>query len=339
MACKDCYTGCGQIYSDKCIKYTGPEIPLLGICTGDSLSAFEASVVEKLESLVDGTGIDLSSVTLDCAFISNILGSQDKDLVNVLQTLISASCTLRELVQDIQDEINTTYSYDFKCVTVGGTQSTADIIQGIINKLCALNTSVTTIQSDFVTKAGLCTAVQACLTSATADFSSRMVPYSILPYYGSLTNFDSSGKGLSANGFNKIYLCNGNNGTPDLRGATLIGATAGVPGAAYPQITDPTITGINPAKGELLGETKHTLIVEEMPTHSHTVNDPGHSHKFDGLKNAGHPGGSSQTNLRDYSLLDTQSSQTGISINSTGNSQPHNNIQPSKAVHFIIFLP
>lgn len=339
MACKDCYTGCGQIYSDKCVKYTGPEIPLLGICTGDSLYAFEIEVVNILQTIVNGTGIDLSDLTLDCAFVSTIQGTQEKNLLNILQTLVTAVCDLRELVKVIEDDIDTTFTYDFKCVTVPTNPSQGDIIQGVIDKLCALNTTLTQIQNTYVTQAGLCTAVQSCITTTNSTFNFRMVPYSILAYYGPLSNFDSSGKGLTANGFDKIYLCNGNNGTPDLRGTTLIGATAGVPGAAYPDTTNPSLTGINPDKGALIGTTSETLTVAQMPRHSHGIIDNGHTHKFPGQKYSPHPGGGSNLEYRDPADQETYNSKTGIALESTGNSQPHNNIQPSKAVHFIIYLP
>jgi len=38
MSCGGCFTGCVNVISDQCIKYTGENIPELGIETNDSLS-------------------------------------------------------------------------------------------------------------------------------------------------------------------------------------------------------------------------------------------------------------------------------------------------------------
>jgi len=60
------------------------------------------------------------------------------------------------------------------------------------------------------------------------------------------------------------YLCDGTNGTPDLRDRFIVGA-----GTSY-------------AVGATGGSANHTLTTAEMPTHTHTatstVTDPGHNH-------------------------------------------------------------
>ena len=38
MSCGGCFTGCVNVISGQCIKYTGENIPELGIETNDSLS-------------------------------------------------------------------------------------------------------------------------------------------------------------------------------------------------------------------------------------------------------------------------------------------------------------
>ncbi|WP_175900489.1 hypothetical protein [Burkholderia vietnamiensis] len=65
-------------------------------------------------------------------------------------------------------------------------------------------------------------------------------------------------------------LCNGQNGTPDLRDRFILGAGGSyVPGA----------TG---------GTTSYTLSVANMPVHNHGIYDPGHSH---GVSDPGHAHG------------------------------------------------
>ena len=55
--CSNCYNGCTEITSDKCVKYTGVDVPILGIKTGDSLSFVEQALITFLGSTLDGTGI------------------------------------------------------------------------------------------------------------------------------------------------------------------------------------------------------------------------------------------------------------------------------------------
>jgi hypothetical protein len=61
------------------------------------------------------------------------------------------------------------------------------------------------------------------------------------------------------------YLCNGSNGTPDLRNRFIVGAHSDTSGVAYT-----TITGSNTQTGG----TKDTIVV----SHTHTITDPGHVH-------------------------------------------------------------
>jgi hypothetical protein len=46
----DCFDGCVEIISDKCIEYTGPDIVELGIKTGDSLAKVIELLVEHFTS-------------------------------------------------------------------------------------------------------------------------------------------------------------------------------------------------------------------------------------------------------------------------------------------------
>lgn len=47
--CNDCFSGCLEIHSDRCIKYTGEPIPELGICTNDTL----AKVIELVADFIN----------------------------------------------------------------------------------------------------------------------------------------------------------------------------------------------------------------------------------------------------------------------------------------------
>lgn len=99
-------------------------------------------------------------------------------------------------------------------------------------------------------------------------------------------------------------ICNGNNGTDNLDGQTLIGY-----GANHGLI------------GAFLGEEEHLLTVNEMPSHKHKGNGFGGA-------------GSGVNGLADNNFLWSQSADTS----SVGGDQPHNNMQPSRVYLAIMRL-
>lgn len=97
-------------------------------------------------------------------------------------------------------------------------------------------------------------------------------------------------------------LCNGSNGTPDLRGRFVLGA-----GGTY-------------AVGAKGGEETHTLTAAEMPKHSHDI---------------GYYDGSSSNTLL---CADSGAQGRRTSVGATGSSQPHNNMPPYYALYYIMKL-
>lgn len=100
----------------------------------------------------------------------------------------------------------------------------------------------------------------------------RMVPQGgILPYQGSLLHFDATGLGLNDSPMAGWAICNGLNGTPDLRGMVPVGATE-VPatgaGALY--------TGVSGsiAPGARFGSDQVTLSPDQLPEHTHALDFP-----------------------------------------------------------------
>jgi microcystin-dependent protein len=88
--------------------------------------------------------------------------------------------------------------------------------------------------------------------------------------------------------------------------------------------------------GELGGEQAHTLIISELPAHTHapgadnnTVNSGTVAGHIFGMK-AG-------TNLYSTAQPDTAMNTTG-SVGNVGGNQPHNNMQPYLVLNFIIAL-
>jgi hypothetical protein len=111
------------------------------------------------------------------------------------------------------------------------------------------------------------------------------------------------------------FLCNGANGTPDLRDRFIVGA-----GNTY---------AVNATGG-----TADAVVV----SHNHTVTDPGHAHSLIGTAlniTSGNYAASSLTEIP-YNVTNTNSASTGITINNAGVSGTNANLPPYYALAYIM---
>ena len=108
---------------------------------------------------------------------------------------------------------------------------------------------------------------------------------------------------------------------PDLRGRVIAGQDD-MGGASADRLTNQT-GGLN---GDTLGATggaeTHTLAVSEMPTHTHTYSESSSGPPAEGV-------GSGFTDP-------TAVARQNINSGSTGGDQPHNNVQPTIILNYII---
>jgi hypothetical protein len=125
-------------------------------------------------------------------------------------------------------------------------------------------------------------------------------------------------------------LCNGTNGTPDLRNSFIVGAYSDTSGVAYT-----TITGSNTQTGG----SKDAINVSHTHTATSTVTDPGHFHSVtaDGPANSYGPNsGGAKYNSAGV----TGSKTTGITVATTltteGSSGTNANLVPYFALAFIM---
>lgn len=361
--CSNCYNGCVETVSDQCVRYTGVNVPVLGIQTGDSLSYVEQALITFLTSTLNGGGIVLTiSPLIICEIINkNLVECEDLNLPNVINALIKAICELDERLTAVEDDLAALEGpYTVGCLTgVTSSSGTHAILQAVINKLCGLEVELDALALDvdtnYVKLADLNSLIAAYLasTGTSTKYYNRMIPYAVVEYYGSLTgNFDGTGAGLGD--WEKIYLCNGLNGTPDKRGRVPVGATTGMGGGPFNPAVDPGIAG-NPNYILLgtAGSNTVTLGPTQIPAHSHlataTVSDPGHLHTIayaHGEADQNEPG--TYGDLMDMNGVKSSSTSTNtaftgvsvsVSVGSTGGGLPHNNFQPGLGCYYIMYIP
>lgn len=363
--CSNCYNGCVETISDQCVRYTGVDVPILGIKTGDSLSYVEQALITFLTSTLDGTGIILPiNPQIICEIVSkNLVSCEDLSLPNVISAIIKAVCELNTRLTVLEGKFNTLEGpYTVGCLTgVTSTSGTHAILQAVITKLCGLEVELDAlslnVSTNYVKLSDLNSLIAAYLTSVgtSTKYYNRMVPYGVVEFYGSLTGkFDGTGAGIVGTDWEKIYLCNGNNGTPDKRGRVPVGATTGMGGGAFNPAVDPGVAG-NPAYALLgtAGSNTVTLSATEIPAHSHlataTVTDPGHLHTIayaHGEADQNEPGAYGDLmdmNGTKSSSTSTNTAVTGVSVavsvGSTGGGLAHNNYQPGLGCYYIMYIP
>lgn len=373
MSCTNCYNGCVEIVSDKCVRYTGDSVPALEIETGDNLLVVEQSLIDKVVSFLDGTGISIN-ISLDayCDLVTQYLPPcfpecGNPSALELFTALVKAACDLQGKIDVVETDLAIlNANYTIGCLTgVTASSDTHAIVQAVITKLCQLGVDLNALALDldtnYVKLADLNTLIQAYLNSlAPTQNYTKMVPYTAVEYYGSLSKFDITGAGIAADGFDKIYLCNGLNGTPDKRGRVPVGAIVGMGGGALDAAVNPSFVG-NPnyALGDGGGANQVTLNSTQIPAHSHsaTVVDPGH---FTAIKTAtsvlaewdwnSTNDGNPITRIENVAgnrvgteqvATTTTKAYTGVTVTNgnTGGGLAHANIQPVRACYYIMYIP
>lgn len=382
--CSNCYNGCTEIVSDQCVRYTGLDVPVLGIQNGDSLSYVEQALITFLTSTLDGTGI---VITLPegtyCELVTSYLPTcGDITAVNLFEALVKSACDLQTQVDVVvADLVVLNEDYTVGCLTgVTASSGTHDILQAVITKLCQIDVSLTALALDvstnYVKLADLDALIAAYLSGiapVVTQQSVKMIPYTVVEYYGNLSYFDGTGAGISSMGFENIYLCNGLNGTPDKRGRVPVGAIVGVVGGALAPAVDPSNPG-NPnyALSAVAGANSVILTTNQIPSHIHvntattTVTSAPHTHTLVGGYGTGEGGatintqvaiarenafdGNSTYNLTNASVnsvlygksgetTTTATAATTMVNAEAGGGLSHNNIQPVLACYYIMYIP
>jgi hypothetical protein len=152
MSCTNCYTGCVEIISDRCVRYTGLTNETLGITDGDNLLVVEEILIENVVSFLNGTGIDITIAPADyCALVTAYLPvGVVPNAVQLFTALVKAACSLQTQVTAVAAAITTLNAdYTIDCLTgVTASSDTHAIVQAIINKVCATDVALTALALD-----------------------------------------------------------------------------------------------------------------------------------------------------------------------------------------------
>ena len=388
MSCNNCFNGCAETISDQCVKYTGIDIPALGISTGDNLLAVENAITTFLVPAINGTGIKpIIDPNIICDIVKGYLPACTTctgfTLNEVLTAIVKTVCDLQEQI-DVIDVTLATLNADYTIGCLTGVTASSDthaIVQAVITNLCSLNSAfsllVTQLNATNVTIFNVNSYIAAYLDSINflESAKDKMIPYAPIPYFGLLSNYPNTGDnlvgGVGIGYWDKVYLCNGDNGTPDLRGWTLVGVTTGMGGSTtMPTTVNPSVTG-NPnytisGINSLHGATTVQLTTGELPSHGHpgssvAIIETPHTHLYTDDQNAAgkypsvSPGfpvvqteytqtsNASGTGDGGGKVYKTSSTSTGITavptIKPYGGGTAHANVQPSRGCYYIMYKP
>ena len=373
MSCESCYNGCVQTVSDECVRYTGLDSIPLDIASGDNLQVVLDNIINNLVPLLTGEGDRITiAEAIRCAIVDGYLpipvDTDQWTSEQLFQALVKVVCDLQTQIDAIDAEIAILNAdYDVDCLTgVTSSSDTHDIVQAIITKLCDTIADLAALELDVATNYVKLSDFDALVAAYLASQSGsggtqeylKMVPFVAYEYYGPLTNFDGAGVGIPTNGFYKVYLCNGLNGTPDKRGRVAVGAIEDVPpiNIGLDAAVNPSFTG-NPnyALFTTAGANTVTLTTAQLPSHSHTstaftsvsIVDPGHTHFVnylgknggDGTNVVGSEAGPNNKAVSNNTTGISATANTSVTIQNTGDGGAHANIQPVIAAYYIMYIP
>ena len=370
----DCNTSNGLIKTnpDTSIIYTGPSIPALGICTGQPLSQIESVVLTAILNYSTGIGITIPNINLSsCALFSQwVTGcNQCDELQCLMQIIFTSLCTLYADYTSLQTLVNTLLNgpYNTGCLTLSANPTLNQIIQELILEFCnlvtafgVLNTTVSGFMTGIDTTIGnfLLNAITSCQGSscvtktgigATASIAFKgFSPIgAIMPFAGPISGrFDTTGLGLTNTDCCGWALCNGQNGTIDMRGYLPVGVNDGTMGngGQNNEVNNSIYPGQNYSIGSHGGLINVALIAGNNGPHNHAgsnvssytypINFRGFSYRpgdqHDGIcLNPSQPTGAM------YSPLIVTVPSQPISITTDGAGTPHENRAPYMAVYYI----
>lgn len=300
---------------DTGVKYTGPDIEALSICTGDFLDEITAVIVQKLIDYSEAVGIEIPDIDIEqCDFLDSFITCclQDKSLTAILNNILKTLCTLHDDDTDLQTQITTINNSINYTLVPGCLTPINGRIDSLLNKLvseyCALvvkleniftdldnpvfnTTIINEITDTVITKVfnniSGCSPNDLVKTGTGINTTIKVkgtVPIgTILFGKWDSSYFDGTGLGLDTMGMCGWHVCNGAGGTDDWRGLTPAMATNIAASVSLNPIVDPVANmdaDLGTNIGDIKGKPKHLLSALEAPlkSHTHTTTQIPHTH-------------------------------------------------------------
>ena len=141
----------------------------------------------------------------------------------------------------------------------------------------------------------------------------------LIPVNGAKVGHITIWTGLIANIPAGWQICDGTNGTPDLRSKFIRGVAT--------SSTNPGSTG---------GADSVTLSTTQLPTHGHSISDPQHSHTFSASHVVDSANFGLDKGLNSSHVETFTNSTTGITVGNTGGGGSHENRPAYYEVAFIM---
>jgi hypothetical protein len=380
MSCSNCFNGCTEITSDRCVRYTGANIPELGIQNGDTLLFVEQALAQFIISALDGTGITpVIDPSIICNAVSvNLPTSGNLTLIDIISGLVKSICDLQEeidtIIVDVTEinnvlaELNAFYDIPSSCFATGVTinpESTHSVLQALLDTFCALSISLPTtyvLQSELNSEVVAILENEGVVGPVTKEYT-KMVPYVAYPWFAPIDvvsgNFGSTGEGYAEGPYQYVNFCNGQNGTPDMRGRVPAGLTTGMLGGDF----DPQVNPNTPGNPNYVATPTFTrtgvnfvqLEIPNLPQHFHggssvVSTDTGHTHLFPNpatnIYNApigvgfGAQGGTEKWLGDNTSIpLGYANITSTLTITPEGQNIAHANTQPTIGCYYIMYIP
>ncbi len=150
------------IYTSNCVTWTGPDIPCIDLCNGDSVSNVVFKVAEKICELYTDYE-SLKDLNYQCLIEElSVTTPSNITFKTLFQLLIDNDCKLKDLI----DAINITAQenagislagLDLKCLAPEfvscedcNPEDVVSVLQKLINKICEHETRITKTESDIL---------------------------------------------------------------------------------------------------------------------------------------------------------------------------------------------
>lgn len=149
--CSNCFNTCTTITADKCVRYTGEDVSVLGITSQEPLSTTNQKIIEGLLSALNGEGISFNMGVVCNAIQQYLPTPQEISLKDITVALIQAVCDLSENVTTLSsslEDIDT--NYDVSCIE-GTSLNLQDTIKLLIEELCAVKADLKAFKSSVKT--------------------------------------------------------------------------------------------------------------------------------------------------------------------------------------------